>query len=310
MKKKMFNDTHIEGWIYEHKLEAKVSGENSKNPGTEYITGTLDIATDNACTNIVSIHFTYVTPTTSTGKTNATYTVLNNIINGVYKTVMKDGKDSATKVRVDSAIGLNEFYSDRSGKEELVSAKRNEGGFIHVTDTLDEDETHRSTFNCDMIINHVSRIEADDEKGTPEKAIIKGCIFDFRNAILPVEFTALNPNAMNYFEDLGASEAHPVFTRVQGRQISENIVHRVVEKGAFGEDHVKEISSKHKDFVITWAAELPYEWDDESTITVNELSEAIAKRETYLATIKQRQDEYNASKGNKAAAPATGGFKF
>jgi hypothetical protein len=58
MKKKMENTTHIEGLLYEHKLEKRVTGENSKNPGTEYINGTLDIATDDAITNIVSIHFT------------------------------------------------------------------------------------------------------------------------------------------------------------------------------------------------------------------------------------------------------------
>ena len=33
-------------------------------------------------------------------------------------------------------------------------------------------------------------------------------------------------------------------------------------------------------------------------------------RETYLATLKQRQDEYKASKQNAAAAPTTGGFQF
>ena len=35
MKKTVYNSTHIEGLLYEHKLEKKVSGDNSKNPGTE-----------------------------------------------------------------------------------------------------------------------------------------------------------------------------------------------------------------------------------------------------------------------------------
>lgn len=46
---------------------------------------------------------------------------------------MEHGVDRATKLRVDSAIGLNEFFSTRTGTEELVSVKRNEGGFVHVT---------------------------------------------------------------------------------------------------------------------------------------------------------------------------------
>ena len=31
---KMKNETHIEGYLYEHTLEFKESGPNSKNPGT------------------------------------------------------------------------------------------------------------------------------------------------------------------------------------------------------------------------------------------------------------------------------------
>ena len=44
-------------------------------------------------------------------------------------------------------------------------------------------------------------------------------------------------------------------------------------------------------------------------MTVNELNAAITTRETYLATLKQRNDEYKASKAS-TAAPAAGGFDF
>ena len=40
----------------------------SKNPGTPFITGTISIATDDAMTNIVPVHFTYVTATFGSGK--------------------------------------------------------------------------------------------------------------------------------------------------------------------------------------------------------------------------------------------------
>ena len=114
--KAVINRTHIEGILYEHALEMKVSGPNSKNPNTQFISGTVSIATDNACVNIVPVHFTYVTATTSKGTANATFTTLKNIIDGVIGTYMKDGKEKAGKLRIDSAIGLNEFYSDRNGK--------------------------------------------------------------------------------------------------------------------------------------------------------------------------------------------------
>lgn len=312
MKKTMINNTHIEGVLYEHDLQAKESGENSKNPGTPFISGTISIATDDAMTNIVPIHFTYVTATFGSGKPNDTYTTLNNIINGTFGSYMKDGAEKAVKLRVDSALGLNEFYTERNGKEELVSAKRNEGGFVHKVDTLDEDEKVRNTFKVDMLINNVTRTEADDEKNIPEKVIVKGAIFDYRKNLLPVEFSATNPNAMNYFEGLGATQKEPVFTCVWGRQVSETIVRQIVTESAFGEDEVREVKNSRRDFVITGAAKEPYVWDDESSITAAELNEAIQKREVDLAAMKKRQDEYKASKNKitPAAAPAQGGFNF
>jgi len=310
--KKMTNTTHIEGLLYEHKLELRESGPNSKNPGTKFIMGTVDIATDDACTNIVPVHFTYVIATTAKGATNATFTTLMNIVDGKYGTVMANGKENAAKLRIDSALGLNEFYSERNGQEELVSAKRNEGGFVHVADSLAEDETMRNTFKCDMLITGVKEVEADEEKKTPAKAIVRGAIFDFRGALMPVEFSAINPNAIKYFLGLGASNATPTFTCVWGRQVSETIVREIRTESAFGEDEVREVKNTRKDFVITGASKEPYAWDDESTLTANEVATAIAARETYLATIKQRQDEYKASKNaaSAAAAPAKTGFNF
>ena len=298
MKSAMINKTHIEGLLYEHALEIKTSGPNSKNPGTEYITGTVSVATDDACVNVVSVHFTYVTATTAKGGTNATYAALKNIVDGVAKSVMKDGKDVASKLRIDSAIGLNEFYTERGGKEEFVSAKRNEGGFVHIVDVLADNEKARNTFECDMLITSAIRQEANAERQIPEKVIVKGAIFDFRKSLLPVEFSATNPGAMNYFEGLGATSKEPVFTKIWGNQISETIVKVQTEESAFGDASVREVKSTRRDFVITGASKNPYVWDDESTITVSELNDAITARETYLATLKQRNDEYKASKNN------------
>ena len=310
--KKTINTTHIEGLIYEHALESRVTGENSKNPGTPFIMGTLSIATDNACQNIVPVHFTYVTATTSSGKNNATYGILSDIINGKLKTIMDSSKDEAAKVRIDSAIGLNEFYSERNGAEELVSVKRNEGGFVHKVDVLATDENTRNTFKCDMIITSVIEVEETDTQ--PARAIVKGTTFDFRNELLPIELTATNKGAIDYFLSLDASPAQPVFTQVWGKQISQTVVTTITQETAFGDPYVQEVTRSRKDWVITGASPDPYDWDSEETITAAELKDLMAKRETNLAAIKQRQDEYKASKAS-AAAPAnkgtsSGGFNF
>ena len=311
---KLKNETHIEGYLYEHALEKKQTGPNSKNPGTDFIAGTISIATDEACLNIVPVHFTYVTAMTTAGKPNATYTTLLNIVDGAYKTCMGASKAEAVKLRIDSAIGLNEFYSDRSGKEELVSAKRNEGGFVHVvTDGLAEKEPDRNIFKCDMLITNVRHVDGDDEKNLPEKCIVKGAIFDFRKSLMPVEFSAVHPNAIAYFEGLDASNTNPIFTQVWGRQISETIVRTITEESAFGDALVREVKSSRKDWVITGARPEPYVWDDESTMTAAEVNEAMKAREVALAAMKTRQDEYKASKGAvpaKATVPANSSFNF
>ena len=215
MKKSFINNVNLMGILYEHNLTLKETGANSKNPGTEFISGTIGIATDDAITNIVQVHFTYVTATNAKGGANATFSILKDIINGVLLTYMDD-PDKAVRLTVDSAIGLNEFYSNRSGTEELVSVKRNEGGFIHIVKPVEwiDDELKRNKFKCDMVITNVRSVEADEEKEIPEKVIVKGAIFDFRKSLLPVEFVATDPSAMTYFEGLDASNANPVFTDV------------------------------------------------------------------------------------------------
>ena len=301
--KKTVNTTHIEGLLYEHDLQIRESGPNSKNPGTVFIMGNVSIATDDKQENIVQVHFSYVTATTSKGNANATFGVLKDIVEGKLGTVMDRGVEGAAKLRIDSAIGLNDFYTDRNGEETLVSAKRNEGGFVHTVASLAEDEKTRNTFKCDMLITKTKRIEADEERKTPEKLEVSGYIFDFRNALLPVTFSALNPNAMDYFEGLDASSKNPTFTQVWGRQVSMVSVRQIVTESAFGDDEVREVTNTRRDFVITGAAKNPYDWDDEATLTAAEMNEKMAERETYLATVKQRSDEYKASRNAASAVP-------
>ena len=309
MKKSMINSSHIEGYLYEHKLENKVSGATSKNPGTEFISGTISVATDESLLNVVQIHFTYVVPTfAKSGKPNTTYTTLQAIIDGKIPTVMDAGKESAGRVRVDSSIALNEWYDTRTAGNPLISVKRNEGGFVHqmsAAEDLDTNVENRANFKADMVITKAARVDADEEKGTPEKMILGGCIFDFRNAILPVEFTVLAPKAMDYFESQDISPKNPFFTQVAGNQVSQTVETTTTEESAFGEAMVKTTRSSHRDFVVTWAQAEPYAWDDESTILASELDKAIADREVYLADIKKRQDEYQVTKGNALAGGAS-----
>jgi len=293
MKQKMINRVYIEGVLYQHNLEKTVTGENSKKPGTEYIKGTIDIATNDALTNIVQVHYTYVTKKTSKGGDNATYTTLNDILEGKLKTYM-DGGD--VKVRADSALGLNEWYSTRqkdpNGEPTFVSHKINQGGFIHVLNKpLKEKERERALFETDMVINRVLDVEEDPDKNQPRKLILKGFIFDFKNAILPMEFTVLNEGGIDYFLSQDISPKNLMFTKVTGTEVSETIVRKWTEESAWGEDLVHETTSTNRAFIVTQSALSPYEiGDDEEPgdITKAELTEKMQEREMMLAELKSR----------------------
>ena len=309
--KKLINTVSLEGLLYEHNIELKVSGENSKNPGTEYLAGTISIATDGAeCLNVVPVHFSYVTEKTSTGKENRSYKILKDIYEGAIGTVMANGKENAGKLHVDTAIDLNEFYSERDGQEELVSAKRLEGGFVSKVPEISGDITKRNQFKVDMLITNVARVEANEERNIPEYAKVGGYIFNFRREALPVVFSATNPAAMDYFEGLNASGKAPVFTQVWGSQLSQTIVIKNVTESAFGESRVEETTRTRKDYIITGAANETYVWDDEDTLTAKEVSEMMAAREIKLATIKKNRDDYKATKNSAIKAVATGDYNF
>lgn len=314
--KKAINRERISGRIYEHNLAVKVTGESSKNPGTEYIGGTIDVATDEDCLNVVTVNFTYVTKTTKSGGKNNTFTALKNIIdNG--KTVLVDGKDAATMVRIDTALGLNEFYTSRSGEETLVQAKRNEGGFVSIVNKLDGEDA-RNTFEFDMLINGTRIVEANEEKNIPaDYLVVKGAVFNFRNDMLPVELVVKSAGGIKYFESLDASSSNLVFTKVWGKIESQTIVDKREEESAFGEAAVKEYTRTVKEWVITGTAKETYEMDDEQNgITADEVKKAMADMEVRLADVKKRQDEYQASKSATSApasagtTAASGGFNF
>lgn len=296
MKKKMINETKIVGYLYDHELNLKVSGENSKKPGTTFINGDLMIATDKEGLNVIKIHYSYVTETTNKGGTNNTFLVLKNIIDGKYKSIAA-GDENPTVLKADSAIELIDF-PDPQDETKWISAKKNEAGFIKtITENeLPDNEQERATFTTDIVITKFTRKEADEEKNLPEKGIVKGYVFNFRKAVLPVEFSVLNPKAIDYFEGLDISGKNPIFTKVWGQQVSQTVIKKKVEQNAFGEDFVTETKNSYKDYVITGASKEPYDFDTEDSILATELQEALTQREIYLASEKQRREEYQKQK--------------
>lgn len=292
--KKMINQVHGEGYLYEHNLEKKTSKK-----GVDYIGGTISLATDENCTNIVKFEMVYVVPTyAKSGKPNPTYKVLENIINSKDNTIMSGNKDNALKLRIDSSIELNEWYDKNTG--ELISNMRNSGGFVNTAPSLNTDETKRNTFKTDILITGIFRKEANEETGEPEKATVKGAIFNFTNALLPISFTVYNPNAIDYFEKLEPSASKPIPTTVWGNIVSQEIVKTFETESAFGETLIEERTSSKREYVINGAKSEIFEWDSEDFITATELKECMSAREIHLAEIKKNAEEYAKQQSNPA----------
>lgn len=313
MKKTMLNTASVQGILYNHDLKLQKSGENSKNPGTEYIRGSISIAVDPEMTNVIDIHFLYVTENTKKGK-NVTFTVLKNIIDGTLPNYMEHNCDT-TYLSVSTSIGLNEFYSKNTGEEQLVSNQRYIGGFVrHIkeSDLTPEAEdgmvSARNSFLVEGVITGINRLEADEEQELPERMTVKGAIFDFKKALLPVEFVIYRKDGMDFLEDNQVSSKNPMFVKIEGYVNSTTVVRRTEEETDFGPPIIRMSTKTRKEFIInSFTSGI---WNDESTITEEELRNAMAERNVYLATIKQRQDEYEASKSNISAKESADEFDF
>ena len=301
--RKAINTERIEGRIYQHNLTIKtVQNQTSANYGKEFISGNLEVAVDEAGLNVIPVHFTYVTEQTSSGKTNATFTNLKRIIDED-NTWVKVGKDNALKVRIDTALALNDFYTQDGN---LVSVKTNEGGFVSFVNGDLCPENERNTFAADMVITKVDRVEANPEKNINEDYVtVRGAIFNFRNDLLPVDFTVRHKDGMKYFEDLGASNAEPVYTKIWGKIMCMTSISEVKEDSAFGESSVRTYERKEKEWTITGTAKVTYDFGDEKVLTADELKKAMQNRETMLAETKARSDEYRASKAATTTPAAT-----
>lgn len=297
------NRENIEGRVYQHNLNMKsVQDPNSANFGKTFISGELEVAVDEEGLNVIPVHFTYVTETTNSGKKNGTFTVLKRIIEEE-QTWVTVGKDDALKVKINTAIGLNEFYSQ---DDQLVSVKRNEGGFVSTVNQLASNENERNTFSADMFITSTQMIEADPEKNIDEDyMLIKGAIFNFRKELLPIEFVLRNKKGIELFEKKEITNANPLYTNVWGNIECRTIKTMVTKENAFGEPAVTTYERKTKEWVIEGAApeEKEYEYGNEEVLTAEEITAAMQDREKKLAALKARQEEYRAQKGTAATAP-------
>lgn len=314
--RKNLNTSTIQGYVYDvSKLAIKVSGESSKAPGTEFISGDLEIVVDDEGLNVVPVHFTYVTATyAKSGKPNTTFTLLKKFIENPPKMWINGDKKDSAKVKVDGTISLNDFYNNQ---DERISSIRIEGSFVSAVNELPV-VAERSKFEVDMVINRINHVEANEERGTAEYIAVGGAVFNFRNELLPVEFRVVDEKGINWFDNnVELTGSEPIYTKVWGEIRNLVIKTTKTEESAWGEPVITTYENKRREYVLKGMAKVPYDFGEENVMTAEELQTAIQNREVMWAELKKRNDEYKASKAatnsvsfTPAANTAGQAFKF
>lgn len=288
------NQVFIEGYVYNFSLFPNVAGPTSKNPGQEYINGTVNIATDEDGINVIGVRYTYVTPTWKSGKENETYTILQSLIDGA-PTWEKDGKEKATKLRIQGDVEVNDFMG-RDGS--MVESKQVRGGFTHYANDGFRDK--RNNFETDMLITKTNIVEVEDG---PNYMNVSGYVFNFRNDFIPVTYTLNNEEGIKYFENLDISMNTPYYVYVWGKIVSATQkVERQVET-AWGAPQVEYTTRSLRMWEIEGCSPDPYEFNDASTMTLAEMKQGLEKREQQKAEAKARQEARNTSSSGQSGFP-------
>ena len=298
--KQFKNVVYVEGYVFNASLFENTAGLNSKTPGQEYINGTVNIATDENCINIVPVRYTFVVPTWKSGKENETYTILKSLIDGA-PTVEKNGKDAATKLRIQGDVEVNDF---RGRDGQMVETKQIRGGFTHYANDGFRDK--RNNFETDMAITNVRHIEVENGD---DYTNVDGYVSNFRGDLIPVTYTITNPAGMAYFEGLDVSINQPELKYIWGKIVSTTQkVEKEVET-AWGAPQIEYTTRTLRMWAIDGASPESYPWDDESTITVAEFKQGLANREQQKAEAKARADAKNNQNNafNNTNLPFAGG---
>lgn len=315
MRDKWINEVLIEGYVFNiggnGKLFEGTTSAESKRPNTDYISGTLNICTDEEGINIVPVRFNFVTEKWASGKDNDTWKVLKEVINTGH-TWESVGKDNAIKVRLQCNVGVNDFLG-RDGN--MVETKSVDCSFAHFANNGFSEK--RNDFKMDMLIASTNMQEVENGE---DYLNLRGYAFNYRGDLVPVTLSVRDKGGIQYFENADISNANPMLTNIWGKIVSTTQKIEKEVESAWGAPQIEYTTRTLRAWEVTGCSPEPMEWDDESTITIAEFKEALQNRENQKAEAKARQEERQnqnntgfpaSGSENKTASPtAVADFKF
>lgn len=283
------NDVNLTGFVFSANFRTGTSKATSKwHPNEGYISGNLNIATDEDAMNVVPVNFFVYENRRNKDDDivpNETYQTLLQIMNGpTYETA----GDKAPKVRISATVDTNDFYSSRT--DDIVSAQRVNGRFIHVMSP----GTSVTPANFDVNAVVTSAVEREVE-GRDPYLDVRGYVFNYNGTrLFPVRFECQDKSGQSFLLGLEPSSTNPVVMNIWG-----SIQTTVIEKApaeqeevanGFGVRHV--ISGNNVSTVRSWVITgadtgcVP-EFGDVAPFTKNDMKRLIDERNVRLEEVKQ-----------------------
>lgn len=280
---KTYNALDMKGRLYNYALQV-INTEKG-----EAISGDVSLEVDADGTVVTVRYFGY--PTYSTGKTNKTYGILDDMMAGNYKTVVDNGED-ADWLSLTGSIDVSYFVGRNTDDGELARAQKFRGAFINPN----KEKRYNNKWKLDMLITKITEVDADEEKHLPRFVRVSGFLVDdYNNRVMEVSFQARSEGAMNYILGLEASYDQPYYVSTWGQILK--VSRLVVRKNAFGEDETEEYNSAQ--WVITGMNPEPYEWGEEKIMTDDQYQELRDNLEAH----KQEQADKDGGSGEGKKKP-------
>lgn len=304
MREKFLNKTTVSGYIFNlegssdwDKLQKRTTGENSKNPGQDYISGVISIATDDEALNVVQVHFSFVTPEWGkSGKKNQNYDFLLDLIerqdNGTLKT-FETSKTDAEKITVTGDLSLNEFIDK---EDNFVAVKQIRGTFVGNMSARD---TMGAFFDLEALISNASMREVEDGD---DYMNISGYAFNFRNELLPIQLTVRIPGGVKFFENADISSKNPFLGKISGQVVSNIITIAKDESDLDGFGEAKPTTRSIRAWDVS-SARRTLEFDDDGDLNLAEMKKLVADRADHEAEVRKQIEDRKAARGDGFDAP-------
>lgn len=285
--KQMINEINVQGYVFNiagNGLFKGTTGPESKVPNTDYMSGTVNVVTDEDGANVVPVRFNFVTEKYGkSGKENSAWNVLKDIDDDD-KTWESQSKEGAYKIRLSCSAGSNPFIGQDGN---MIDRPCINVRFAHPANNgFNADQRNSFKFDMVMVNFAIREVENGEDYG-----VINGYVFDsYRKEAIPVSLVLRNQKGMEYFESLDASPSNPVGINCWGNIVSTTIKREKVVESDWGEPQVTYTTSTQREWLIVGSTVKGCDFGDEMFITEDEFVECLNNHEKVVADAQARYD--------------------